>query len=130
MAKQRILLADDNEIVRKVMKLRLEANGFEVISASGVSEALTLIITQSFEVLITDLNMPDAGDGFAVATAMRHSQPEALILVVSGVPDVQQALASVALQADLVLMKPFDVNELGQLIKDKLRKVKRPAGTT
>jgi YesN/AraC family two-component response regulator len=40
-------------------------------------------------VLITDLHMPNPGDGFTVVTAMRHSQPNALTLLVSGYPDVQ-----------------------------------------
>ena len=85
-------------------------------AARGV--ALKQIVEQHFDVLITDLHMPGAGDGFAVVTAMRHAQPEALTLVVSGFPDVQEAMAAILLQADEVLVKPFDFDRLEQLIRD------------
>jgi YesN/AraC family two-component response regulator len=49
-----------------------------------VTEALRRIATESFDVLITDLHMPGPGDGFTVVSAMRHSQPNALTMLVSG----------------------------------------------
>jgi hypothetical protein len=74
----RVLLVDDDEAVRGMMSVTLERKGFEVVSAASVSEALKVITTESFDVLITDLHMPNPSDGFAVVTAMRHSQPDAL----------------------------------------------------
>jgi CheY-like chemotaxis protein len=76
----RVLLVDDDEAVRNMMTVTLEHKGFDVISATNVTEALKLIITETFDVLITDLHMPNPSDGFAVITAMRHAQPEALRL--------------------------------------------------
>jgi DNA-binding response OmpR family regulator len=108
-----------------MMKTTLEHNGFEVVSAKCVTEALNHIVTQSFNVLITDLHMPDAGDGFAVVTAMRHAQPQALTLVVSGFPDVKEAMAAILLQADDVLLKPFDVKQLAARVRSKLQEINR-----
>ena len=48
-----------------------------------MTEALRRIATESFDVLITDLHMPDPGDGFTAVSAMRHSQPNALTMLVS-----------------------------------------------
>ena len=56
--------------------------------------------------------MPNAGDRFSVVTAMRHSQPHALTLLVSGYPDVQGAMTAIALEADEIIMKPFRVERL------------------
>jgi hypothetical protein len=70
----RVLLVDDDEAVRSMMTATLEHKGFEVVPAASVVEALKLISTDSFDVLITDLHMPNPSDGFAVVTAMRHSQ--------------------------------------------------------
>jgi CheY-like chemotaxis protein len=70
--------------------------------------------------------MPNPGDGFTVVTAMRHSQPDALTLVISGFPDVQEAMAAILLQADEVLVKPFDVQQLVDLIRKRTQKKKRP----
>jgi len=83
---QRVLLVDDDDAVLEMMKLLLEKNGFEVVAVGGVTEALKCIATEIFRVLITDLHMPHAGDGFTVISAMRHSQPAALTMLLSGFP--------------------------------------------
>jgi DNA-binding response OmpR family regulator len=116
----KVLLVDDDRDDMFLSRKALESNKCEVVSATTVTEAFAQIAAQSFDVLITDLHMPDAGDGFAVVTAMRHTQPEALILVVSGFPDVQKAMSAIALQADEVLVKPFAVEQLARLINNKM----------
>jgi CheY-like chemotaxis protein len=67
---QRVLLVDDDDAVLEIMRLLLENNGFEVVAVGGVTEALKCIATETFQVLITDLHMPNAGDGFTVISAM------------------------------------------------------------
>ena len=116
----RVLLVDDDDAVRTMMSLTLEHKSFEVVSAANVTEALKLITTESFDVLITDLHMPNPSDGFAVITAMRHIQPKALTLLVSGYPDLQSAMDSIILQADHVIVKPFETAKLAELVHDKL----------
>jgi DNA-binding response OmpR family regulator len=116
----KVLLVDDDNAVREMMTATLERKGFEVVAAANVSEALRFITTQSFDVLITDLHMPNPGDGFTVVTAMRHSQPHALTLLVSGYPDVQSAMDTILLEADEVIVKPFEVMRLPELIRDKM----------
>ena len=103
-----------------MMTVTLEHKGFEVVSASSVTDALRRIATESFDVLITDLHMPNPGDGFTVVTAMRHSQPNALTLLVSGYPDVQSAMAAILLEADEIIVKPFEVGKLADLVRDKM----------
>jgi DNA-binding response OmpR family regulator len=119
-AAHRVLLVDDDGAVRAMMSQGLERKGFEVVTASSVSEALTHIATERFEVLITDLHMPDPGDGFTVVTAMRHSQPEALTLLVSGYPDVQSAMAAILLEADEIIVKPFEIGRLTELVRERI----------
>lgn len=116
----RVLVVDDDEGVRTMMRALLESKGFEVVPAASVPEALKLITTERFDVLITDLHMPNPSDGFAVITAMRHSQPEALTLLVSGYPDVKSAVDAILLEADQIMMKPFEVGKLADLIRDKM----------
>ena len=122
----RILLVDDDDDVRSVMEATLQSRGFEVSTAEGVVEALKLITTESFDVLITDLHMPHAGDGFTLVTAMRHSQPDALTLVVSGFPDVQSAMAAILLEADEIMVKPFEFDRLAELVREKMQ-LRKPA---
>jgi DNA-binding NtrC family response regulator len=96
----RVLLVDNDEAVRAMMTRALELKGFEVVAAATLTEALRHIVTESFDVLITDLHVPNPTDGLAVVTAMRHSQPEAVTMLVSGFPDVQRAMAAVFLRGE------------------------------
>lgn len=124
----RVLLVDDDDAVRTMMNESLQRKGFRVVAAASVTEALRHISTDTFDVLLTDLNMPNAGDGFTLVSAMRHTQPAALILLVSGYPDVARAMATIALEADEVLTKPFDMARLPSLISQKLLGRKPTAG--
>jgi DNA-binding NtrC family response regulator len=67
----KVLLVDDDDGVRDMMNMTLERKGFDVVAAASVTEALRHIATESFDVLITDLHMPNPGDGFTVVTPMR-----------------------------------------------------------
>jgi DNA-binding response OmpR family regulator len=122
----RVLLVDDDDAVRAMMSATLERKGFEVVAAASVTEALRFIANGSFDVLITDLHMPDPGDGFTVVTAMRHSQPQALTLLVSGYPDVQSAMATILMEADEIIAKPFEVHRLPELVREKMM-ARKPA---
>jgi CheY-like chemotaxis protein len=128
LTRPKILLVDDDRDDIFLTRKSLERKNCEVVSATSVTEALKQIATQRFDVLITDLHMPEAGDGFTLVTAMRHSQPQALTLVVSGFPDAQKAMAAILLQADEVLVKPFDVEQLPKLI-NKRRLTSKPSPT-
>ena len=61
-ARPRILLVDDDEIVRELLRALLEMNQFLVTTAANVPEAIHLIDTEPFDVLLSDLHMPGAGD--------------------------------------------------------------------
>ena len=119
-AAHRVLLVDDDGAVRAMMNQGLERKGFEVVAAASVTEALKRIATESFDVLITDLHMPDPGDGFTVVSAMRHSQPNALTMLVSGYPDVQSAMAAILLEADEIVVKPFEIARLTELVQERV----------
>jgi DNA-binding NtrC family response regulator len=102
----RILVVDDDDAVRTMVEAGLERDGFEVVTASNVSDALRHIATEHFDVLLSDLHMPLAGDGFTVVSAMRHTHPKALTLVLSGYPALDEAMAAIISQADEIIVKP------------------------
>jgi DNA-binding response OmpR family regulator len=102
------------------MRALLEKNGFEVVAVGGVAEALKCIAIQTFQVLITDLHMPNAGDGFTVISAMRHSQPAALTMLLSAFPDAKGAMEEIIVDADEIVVKPVEVNQLAELVRERL----------
>jgi CheY-like chemotaxis protein len=116
----RVLIADDDDSVRFMLQAALERDGFEVVSVMNVTEALSRIANEKFDVLLSDLHMPQAGDGFTVVSAMRHTHPKAVTLVLSGYPALEEGLAAIRLQADEVLCKPIEIASLRKLIHEKL----------
>jgi hypothetical protein len=70
--------------------------------------------------LLADLYMPDASDGFTVVNAMRHTQPNAVTLVLSNYPVLQAAMTAILLQADQILVKPIGFAEIVAIIQNKL----------
>lgn len=122
LAKPKVLLVDDNESVRVTLKMVLEHNDFEVVAAANVNEALKLLSTQVFDVLLSDLHMPNAGDGLTVVSAMRHANPAAVTVIFSGYPEMKEAAAAILMQADEILVKPLDPATLVETIRERLKR--------
>ena len=110
----------DNDNVRAAFQEGMQAYGFEVVAAATLNEALRLISTEKFDVLLSDLHMPDAGDGFTVVSAMRHAHANAVTLVFSRCPALQEAMAAILLEADEVLVKPVGLAAIAEIIQKKL----------
>ena len=125
-AKPRILLVDDTESVLGSLKMILEHHDFEVVTAANVNDALQLIGSQAFDVLLSDLHMPNPGDGLTVVSAMRHSHPKAVTLIFSGYPAMKEAAAAILLQADEILVKPLEPKTLVEIIRARLKRAKTP----
>ena len=118
----RVLLVDDDETLRELLTMTLEDGGFEVQAAANVIEALHLINSRTFDVLLSDLQMPSAGDGLTVVSAMRHTNPKAVTIIFSAYPEMQRAAAAILAQTDDVLVKPEAMGRLVSLIRNRLEK--------
>jgi ActR/RegA family two-component response regulator len=117
-----LLFVDDEESIRLTLPLLLERQGFKVTVAGTVPEALKLIGERKFQVLIADLNINHPGDGFAVVSAMRSTQPDALRFVLTGYPAFESALEAMRQQVDDYLIKPADIQRLVNSVKSKMGK--------
>lgn len=120
MSTNRVLLVDDDEIVRLTLGGVLERSGFKVTCAANVVEALKRITSEPYDVLLSDLHMPGAGDGLTVISAMRHVNPAAVTLLLSAFPHLEAAARAILFQADEVLVKPMEVSSLVRVIKQRL----------
>ncbi len=119
-SRTKILLVDDEENIRLTLGLYLESEGFEAITAATVTEALKLISQESFDILIADLNVGHAGDGFTVVSAMRRTHPDAVTFILTGYPAIETALEAIRMQVDDYLTKPTDIETLVHKIRSKL----------
>jgi DNA-binding response OmpR family regulator len=130
-ANQKILLVDDDQAVRESLRAVLNFSKFDVKTAANVAEAIHLIDTETFDVLLSDLHLPGAGDGFTIVSAMRHKHPDAITLLFTGFPALKEAMDAILLQADEIMVKPMPIPDLLALIHGKLEnRVSRRASNT
>ena len=116
----RILFVDDEAGIRTTLQVILEQHGFEVTTAATVPEALEHLNHATFDVLLSDLNIGQPGDGFTVVSAMRRVQPEAATFILTGYPDFDTALQAIRSQVDDYLLKPTDVPTLIRTIQQRV----------
>jgi DNA-binding response OmpR family regulator len=116
----RILLVDDDEAINIMLAEVLQDQGFDVAMAANVPEALKLISSNVYDVLLSDLHMPGVGDGLTVVSAMRHANPKAVTMLLSAFPEMDAASHAIMLQADQILVKPMNVTALVKAINERL----------
>ncbi|MCX7792887.1 MAG: response regulator [Thermodesulfovibrionales bacterium] len=106
MSGKRILVVDDENIVRISCKKILSTEGFEVDLAADGYEAIELIKKQNYDVIITDLKMPKM-DGLEVLQWIKKNSPASKIIVITGFSTPDIAEKSIAYGAIRYLEKPF-----------------------
>lgn len=118
--KLRLLLVDDEEGIRLTLPVILAQAGYEVAVKASVPEALSAINSEHFDILLSDLNIGQPGDGFTLVSAMRRVQPDAVALIITGYPDFEIALDAIRAQVDDFLVKPVTPPKLLDTIRKNL----------
>jgi YesN/AraC family two-component response regulator len=116
----KLLFVDDEPTIRLTLPRILEMHEFEVKAAANVPDALTLIQSEKFDVLLSDLNIGEASDGFTVVSAMRRIQPNAITIIITGYPAFETALEAIRGQVDDYIVKPAKTEDLIETIRQKL----------
>jgi len=114
----RVLLVDDNTIVRDMLVDLVGSLGYQADAAAGGKEALDLFDRGHYGIVLTDLVMPGMS-GWEVLAALRQRDPHIPVVIVTGSPVVGDPRA--AQPGVAVLKKPVDVTTLDSMIKQMLR---------
>ena len=114
----RILLADDEEMVRVLGQLILEQHGYEVVTATDGDEAIAAFREHcdTLSLVLLDMTMPRK-NGYEVAAAVRAIRRDMPIVLCSGYADVEARTRYADLQMDGFLKKPYRMNELLQVVQ-------------
>ncbi len=107
----RILLVEDEENIREVVKLNLELEEYEVITSDNGKDALKKIEEQHFDLLILDVMLPDV-DGFQICEQVRLSNMEVPIIFLTAKDTSLDRINGLKKGADDYLTKPFHLEEL------------------
>jgi two-component system, cell cycle sensor histidine kinase and response regulator CckA len=115
---ERILLVEDNEIVRGPVTLLLEELGYDVVAAEGPTEALALAASGApLDLLLTDVVMPGI-NGRQLAERLRELQPGLKVLFMSGYTDDAVIARGVIDHEMAFLQKPFGADQLAQTVAE------------
>jgi CheY-like chemotaxis protein len=115
-AKNRILIADDSEINRVLLKNILEVNGYTVDAAANGEEALQLLTDNLYKLALIDINMPVLS-GLELVKILRQQNKSYKLAAISTYVDDSQKLNALAAGFDYCLAKPIDEDELITLIR-------------
>lgn len=110
-----VLIADDEENISTLVQLCVTAEGHEAVCVSGAREAKAAMARQNFDLVITDVLMPD-GDGLDLITQLRKVQPATRVLAMSGGGRYMEGNDCLKmarrLGANAAVMKPFNREQL------------------
>ena len=121
-----ILVIEDDASIRKGLELNLSVEGFNVISASDGSEGLALAKSRAPDVVVLDLSLPKL-DGLSILRAIRRTDTETPVLILSARGQEQSKVEGLSLGADDYITKPFGLAELLARVHAALRRSGRGA---
>lgn len=94
--------------------------GFNVRVAATGADAMAEIETHEFDLLLCDLNIELAGDGYTVVRAMREATPRYATVILTAYPDVESAVKGIHLGVDDYIIKPTNADALVAILAEKL----------
>ena len=123
----RILLVEDEQSIRDTVKLNLEMEGYEVVTASTGKKALKAIKEQHFDLIILDIMLPEV-DGYQIAEQTRLTNTRVPIIMLTAKAEGANRILGLKKGADDYLTKPFQLEELLLRVEKLLTRTKADGG--
>jgi two-component system capsular synthesis sensor histidine kinase RcsC len=113
--KGKLLVADDDKAIRNVLSIALSSMGYDVTLAGNGLEAMTLFLTSSYDLVMTDLGMP-LMNGWELSRLVKEQSPSTPVIVMTGTNDdnLWEKLNTNSLNA--MILKPFKLEEIEQTV--------------
>ena len=122
----RILLVEDEENIRNVVKLNLEMEGYEVVETDNGKSAVHIFQEQHFDLLLLDVMLPEM-NGFEICEQVRLSNTTVPIIFLTAKDTPQDRVAGLKKGADDYLTKPFNLEELLLRVQNLLKRSNKQA---
>jgi two-component system NtrC family response regulator len=116
----RLLLVDDDASLRRILQFKLSKKGFEVTPAADGEEAISLLRSNRFDLILSDMKMPKL-TGIELLAQARKVQPNVHVILITAFATVSQAVEAVKLGAFDYLTKPFEDEQLFASIDKALK---------
>jgi DNA-binding NtrC family response regulator len=118
----RILVVDDSVSTLKVLERNLVSQGYAVITATSVAQAIDLLEDTPVDLVVTDLRMPKR-DGLQLIRHVRSNHPDAGVIMITGFASIGSAVSAIREGAENYLSKPFTEDELRAAVDKALQNV-------
>lgn len=115
----KILFVEDEEAIQKLYRRVLEGQGLSLTITGTAWEALKIIDEQPFDLLISDLHLPD-GDGMEIVAAFRRKAPPSPVLIITGSHKKDSEEQAENLGVNQLLYKPFDIEQFLRAVRGAL----------
>jgi DNA-binding response OmpR family regulator len=119
----RILIVDDDEICREILRDSIEQSDVEVALSSDGIEGLERLAVEPFDILITDINMPRM-DGLTLLREAKQRYPHILTIIITGYGSLESAIEAIRQGTYDYMQKPFKIEELAVTTRNAIEKVK------
>jgi len=111
-----ILVVDDEEMLRNLLRKILVKEGYRVLTASSAPEALEKLASESIDLVISDVQMPEM-DGFELLKALKKDYPQIGVIVMTAYGDAYTVRDALLLGADEYITKPFKSFEVVMVVE-------------
>src|SRR4030095_11662711 len=118
-ARSSILIVDDDEAVRKLLVLKLGTE-YTCATAASAEEAKNLLATHSFHLMLSDIAMPGCS-GLKLCEFVRKKYPNTVVVMVSGLSNIQDAIEAMRRGAFDYVVKPFELLQMFVAVERALR---------
>lgn len=116
-----ILIVDDELLIRDLLYDFFDEHGWQIAVADNGEKALQIMHSKKIDVLLTDLKMPEM-DGMTLTNHVRDSYPDIPVIIMTGYPSVESAVAALRVKVADYVTKPFNINELFKKVKSQVAK--------
>jgi DNA-binding NtrC family response regulator len=117
----RILIVDDDESIREVLKTILEEEGYIVDVAKNGKEAIRKTNEKFYNLALIDIRLSDM-EGTELLTKIKDTLPKMRKIIVTGYPSLQNAIEALNKGANAYVLKSFDMNKVLKTIREQLKK--------
>ncbi len=121
--KGRILVIEDEKSMREVLRILLEEESYEVITASDGDKGTEFINSDIFDLVITDIKMPKA-DGFEILRKVREISPDTIVIMITAFGTTESAIEAMKQGAYDYIHKPFKIDEIRLIVRKAFERKK------
>jgi len=124
-----ILIVDDDEQIRALLKRFLTRNGFEVVTVGSAEEAIVMLENENYPLCFIDFQLPGMR-GDSLATKIRQEKPATILFSITGMSSVFNLIRCREAGFDDYFSKPFKMEVVLDAVKDAFKKIERWRSST